>query len=137
MITSTPSGFLNMFRIRGITRYLAAALKPIGILKISVSDGRHVKQGICRILWGEGRQWMGFSKYLIPITPLMHTNAFSPHSIRVMPQSAGREEVGIPLRHDYALVPMPSVRAALRNTLRPIYRKLVPTARLFFRKPGL
>ena len=120
-----------------MTRFLAGALKPGGILKISVPDGSHVKRGIENIRWGDGRRWSGFRKFLMPITPLIHINTFSPHSIRVMAQSAGLEEVGIPLRHDFALVPMLSVREALRNTLRPIYRKLVPTTRLFFRKPGL
>jgi 2-polyprenyl-3-methyl-5-hydroxy-6-metoxy-1,4-benzoquinol methylase len=120
----------------GMTRYLAGALKPGGILKISVPDGSSVKQGISGILWGEGRQWRGFRKYLMPITPLIHINTFTPSSIRHMAWSAELEEIHIPLRHDYALVPMSSLREALRNTLRPIYRKWRPTTRLFFRKPG-
>lgn len=119
-----------------MTRFLAGALKPGGILKISVPDGSQVKQGMAGIRWGEGRQWGGFRKYLMPITPLIHINTFTPSSIRVMAQSAGLEETGIPLRHDYTLVPMSSMREALRNTLRPIYRKWVPTTRLFFRKTG-
>ena len=120
-----------------MTRFLAGALKPGGILKISVPDESHLKRGKERIRWGEGRRRNGFRKCLMPITPLIHINTFSPPSIRVMAQSAGLGEVGFPLRHDCALVPMPSVLEALRNTPRPIYRKLVPTTRLFFRKPGL
>jgi 2-polyprenyl-3-methyl-5-hydroxy-6-metoxy-1,4-benzoquinol methylase len=119
-----------------MTRFLCAALKPGGILKISVPDGSSVKEGIAGIRWGEGRQWKGFRKYLMPITPLIHINTFSPSSIRHMARVAGLEEVHVPLRHDFALVPMSSWREVLRNTLRPLYRKLRPTTRLFFRKPG-
>ena len=117
-----------------MTQFLADALKPGGILKISVPDGSHIKEGMNAIRWDEDWHWRGFRRYLMPITPLMHINTFTPQCIRAMARSAGLKEVIIPLRHDYSLIPLTSIREAFRNTLRPIYRKLIPTTRLFFRR---
>lgn len=111
---------------------LTQALKPTGLLKISVPDGSDLKRRLTVMDWSAPK---GSQLSLNAVSPLEHINCFTRPTLQKMAASAGLREVKIPLRLQYAFatnwqLPKP----LLKNLLLPLSRNLLQRGTyLFFR----
>lgn len=110
---------------------LTKFLKPGGLIKISVPNGKDVKKRLKIMDWTAPRN---SKRFLIPATPLVHINTFNHKSVIAMAAKAGLEHVNIPMKCEYALTHNYGIGQAVKNILRPMYRRLTKYTYLFFRK---
>jgi 2-polyprenyl-3-methyl-5-hydroxy-6-metoxy-1,4-benzoquinol methylase len=103
--------------------HLAQALKPAGLLKISVPDGGDIKR---RLAIGDWQAPKSSKHSLNPVSPLEHINCFNRHTLVTMAAAAGLQETTLPLTTQFAFatnwqLPKP----ALKNLLLPLRRNLL------------
>jgi 2-polyprenyl-3-methyl-5-hydroxy-6-metoxy-1,4-benzoquinol methylase len=111
-----------------VVRQLRTLLKPGGVIKVSVPDGRGIEQRIPRMDWSAPR---GDRRYLMPATPLIHVNTFTQNSIRAMGCEAGLRVVTWPLRWEYSLIDATRLKTLGKSLLRPLYRRAWRTTYAF------
>jgi SAM-dependent methyltransferase len=116
-----------------VLRELVPLLRPGGIVRLGVPDGRHVRTGLPRIRWGALKRDRHFMQHLMPITPLIHINTFTAVSLAHLGRSVGLEPVHPPLGAAWSVLPASGPRAFVRALARPLHRRLVPTTWLHFR----
>lgn len=100
-------------------QYLSKALKPRGIIKISVPNGYDIRRRLAVMDWTAAK---GSRNSLNPVAPLEHINCFSQDSLLRMAQIADLEPVQIhaKIRMDKGLLD-----ATLRDFLRPFYNRVM------------
>jgi SAM-dependent methyltransferase len=99
---------------------LAASLAPSGYLKISVPPGESVKATLSQWQW---RDAFARQQQLMPVHPLEHINCFTRRSLDAFAARYGLEPAAIsPLRAVATSSGWHSMRSAIKNVLRPIYR---------------
>ena len=104
---------------------LAAALRPGGILKVSVPSDRGVEALIGRLAAGQDRM---SCPEITPIHPLEHVNCYTPEGVEALGARFGLEPVRPGLRHLYAfLLKRGSIdprrpKKAAKELVRPIYQ---------------
>jgi len=111
-----------------VLRRLRGALKPNGVIKVSVPDGRGIESRIPVVDWTAPR---ADKRYLMEATPLIHINTFTQDSIRVMGSRAGLKVASVPLRDDYSVLDATGAKALLKSLLRPLYRRAKRTTYVF------
>lgn len=114
-------------------RHLKKALKPGGLIKISVPDA----EGIDRRL--EIMDWQAPRKHrnsLNAVAPLEHINCYRRESFAVMAAQASMEEVALPLRlqYKYWFAWGKPARIA-KNLVLPIYRNVLKTQNYVLLRP--
>lgn len=115
--------------------FLAQALAPGGLLKVSVPDCADLKARLAR------GQWMapeGSADSLLSITPLQHINGFRHDSLVAMARRAGLRPAEIPLSAQLAATVDRFTPAQLVNGLtRPLGRRLLTRdTYLFLQRDG-
>ena len=118
--------------------YLKQALKPNGLIKLCVPDGKNAKS-LLRI--GDWTAPLGAKNSLSSVSPLVHINCFHHGSLLRLAHLAGLESVKIPISVQYSSsTNWQPVKPLLKNLVRPIYRNLYQKSTyLFFqhiKKPG-
>lgn len=103
--------------------HLKGALKPGGLLKISVPDGADINRRLAVMDWHAPK---GSKNSLNPVSPLEHINCFKRSTLVKMAAQAGLQEAHIPLAIQYAFatnwqLPKP----ALKNLLLPFTRTVL------------
>jgi SAM-dependent methyltransferase len=113
--------------------YLKTALKPDGLIKISVPDGKDIKRNLQILDWTAHKE---SENSLNPVSPLEHLNCFTYRSLIQMAERAGFEPVNFPLILHYAsLVNWRPLTHMLKNLLRPFYRNFFQRGTyVFFRQ---
>ena len=100
--------------------HLKRALKPNGLIKICVPNGRNIKKKI------KINNWMapkGSKNSLNPVSPLEHINCFNPSSIIKMADIAGFERIKLPIILQLgSTTNWHGPKQILKNILRPVYR---------------
>lgn len=106
--------------------HLSRALKPGGLLKISVPTlrgvGRKINNLTLKIVHSN-------KDSMFPVEPLVHINCFNMKAIRVMSKNAGLNVVNIPLFKFYAFlfnfgIDWLSFRQVFKSLIRPLYRRI-------------
>jgi SAM-dependent methyltransferase len=102
----------------GTLRHLLTALRPEGLIRISVPDGAGIRQRLREPDWAAPK----FSaKSLNPVAPLEHINCFTHEALVRMARAAGLEPVRLPLMLQYkSLVGWRPGKAMLKNLVRPV-----------------
>jgi len=103
-----------------VLRQLRRSLKPRGVIKVSVPDGRGIEGRIPRMDWTAPRE---DKRYLMPATPLIHINTFTEESIGAMGREAGLSPARVPLHCEYSVLDATRPKALLKSLLRPLYRR--------------
>lgn len=104
-------------------RHLRRALKPGGIIKVSVPDAHDIDRRLRVMDWAAPK---GLRNSLNLVAPLEHVNCFRRESLTRMAAAARMEEVFPSLRHQYRYVAdRSSVRQMAKSVVRPIYRNLL------------
>lgn len=104
-------------------RHLQQALKPTGLLKISVPDGSDIKRRLTIMDWGAPKT---SKNSLNPVAPLEHINCYNRRVIYKMAALAGLEPRRLPLWIQYAYsTNWGTIRSAGRNLLNPIFQNLM------------
>lgn len=106
-----------------VVLHLKSALKPGGILKISVPTAHDIKRRLKIMDWSAKK----FEKNsLNPVSPLEHVNYFSRNSIAWMGKKAGLSEIHVPLSIQYKYVTnWSSIGRAIKNICLPLYRNVL------------
>jgi len=117
-------------------RRLLPTLRPGGIVRIGVPDGRHVKAGLDSLNWADVRRSRAFMRHLMPITPLIHINTFTATSLGRFGRLLGMEPLQPTLRAEWAILPGATLRSLAIALIRPLHRRLVPTTWMHFRWHG-
>lgn len=122
-----------------VVRLLASALRPGGILKISVPHAPDLERRL------EVPQWEpppGTRGPLTAVQPLEHVNCFSERSLVALAHSVGLMPVTIPLRAYFAFVrhpgaiPLRDLRSFAKAWTRPLYHRLSQeNLYMWFQKP--
>lgn len=103
--------------------YIAQALAPGGLLKVSVPDGADLKQRLARGRWMAAE---GSADSLLSITPLQHIQCFTHDSLVAMARRAGLRVAEIPLSTQLAATVDRFTADKLINGLtRPLGRALL------------
>jgi hypothetical protein len=132
--------------------YLKNSLKPDGLIKISVPDGRNIKKrlnawGLTRPLTSTNSSEfpqhstppncfnLEVKNSLNPVSPLSHINCFSYSSIVNMAGKAGLELTKIPVAIQFtSSTNWKPLKPLLKNIFRPLYRNMIQKGTyLFFR----
>jgi len=104
-------------------RYLKSALKPDGIIKISVPTANNIRQRLKNMDWTALR---GTRNSLIPVAPLEHINFFTRNALLNMAAEAGMKEVVIPLGLQYKHIKLSGgLRWIAKGLLNPISRNIL------------
>lgn len=110
-------------------RAMASALRPGGILRVSVPNGSDIRERLEDADWTAAK---GSPRSLNAVAPLEHLNCFDHRSLRRLAVRAGLEPFRYPLRQ--YLDPMERVRFVASALLRPLRRP--KGTLLLFRKPA-
>jgi 2-polyprenyl-3-methyl-5-hydroxy-6-metoxy-1,4-benzoquinol methylase len=103
-------------------KYLMTALKPDGILKISVPFATNIDARLKRMDWTAAK---GTTYSLNPLAPMEHINFFKRSSLIKMANEAGMEQVYIPLKTQYRFTTdWGTPERIAKNILLPIYYNL-------------
>jgi 2-polyprenyl-3-methyl-5-hydroxy-6-metoxy-1,4-benzoquinol methylase len=113
-----------------VLRQLRKSLRPGGVIKVSVPNGRGIERRIPSMDWSAPRT---DRRYLMPATPLIHVNTFTQESIQAMGRAAGLSAVTWPLASEYSLIDTTGTRALMKSVLRPLYRRALRTTYVFLR----
>lgn len=104
-------------------RYLKKALKPGGILKISVPTAHDMERRLKIMDWKATKT---SKNSLNPVAPLEHINFFTRDSLLKMAEIAEMQEVFIPLKLQYATTnEWTTFKAIAKNIVLPVYRNLL------------
>jgi 2-polyprenyl-3-methyl-5-hydroxy-6-metoxy-1,4-benzoquinol methylase len=133
--------FINMNQVlehlaepQDTLRYLRAALKPGGLIKICVPDGRGVKQ---RLQTADWLAPLGSKNSLEAVIPLAHLNCFCYESLIKVAGLAGLKPVKIPIRVQFtAGTHWQPLKPLLKNIFRPIYRNMWQKSTYLFFRPS-
>lgn len=113
-----------------LLNYLKKSLKPSGIIKISVPDGKDIKK---RLNIGDWSAPKSSKLSLNSVSPLEHINCFKRSSIVKMAHLAGLRRITIPISIQLSssvnwvgLIPI------IKNLLRPIYLNFYPSGTILF-----
>jgi 2-polyprenyl-3-methyl-5-hydroxy-6-metoxy-1,4-benzoquinol methylase len=110
--------------------HLKKALKPGGLIKISVPNGADIKK---RLKIADWKAEKNSKNSLNSISPLEHINCFNNSSIIKMAQKAGLKQVSIPLLVQYSFIcNNTSLKNLLINLVKPFYRNYMKGTYLFF-----
>ncbi|MEZ4663629.1 MAG: class I SAM-dependent methyltransferase [Caldilineaceae bacterium] len=117
-------------------KHLASALKPTGLIKISVPTANNISGRLRRMDWDTPKK---AKLSLNPVAPLEHINFYRRSSLVKMAEKAGLEEVQIPLRYQYQYATnWSNPKQIAKNIWRPIYRNILHRQNyVFFRKMPL
>ena len=116
-------------------RHLKQALKPGGLLKISVPNTNDIDRRLKIMDWTAPKR---SRNSLNPVAPLEHINTFRRSSLLRMAEEAGMVEALIPLRIQYSyLSDFGSLKTTLRNLLRPFYRNVLKKQNYIFLRNNL
>lgn len=113
--------------------HMKKSLKPKGVIRISVPDGRNIERKL------KIEDWMapiGSSNSLNPVSPLEHINCYDRCSLVKMADLAGLEIVRIPilLQLSYA-TNWSTVKNIIKNFIYPVYRNILSKGTdLYFRR---
>lgn len=111
-------------------RHLRKALKPDGILKISVPSAHGMERRLRTMDWKAPK---GSRNSLNPVAPLEHINCYQSMSLRKMASEAKMEEVFIPIRLQYGHgTNWCSPKRMAVNLLQPIYRNWLKRSNCVF-----
>ncbi|TKJ42320.1 hypothetical protein CEE37_01170 [candidate division LCP-89 bacterium B3_LCP] len=103
----------------GTLRWLKTALKPGGLIKVNVPDGRGVKRYLSEDNWrsaGSGR------KLINPVSPLEHINCYNRSGLIRMGEVCGLKSIDIPLSLQWKYsINIDGIGGILKGLLRPIY----------------
>lgn len=126
---NTEQVFEHLVSPLDILERLGSLLKPGGLLKVSVPDGRKMPKVIDDL--ASGGQWS--PERVMAIAPLEHVNCFTYDSIVAMGKAAGLR-VSTPRLRDMlnASSGWLSPKEAARNLARPVYRHLYPRSTYVF-----
>ena len=107
----------------GTLRHLKAALKPKGLIKISVPDGNDIDRRLKIMDWKAPK---GSAKSLNPVAPLEHINCFRRSTFSSMAEAAEMEEVLLPIRKQYQFTTgWSSARQIAAKLALPLYRNVL------------
>ncbi|MCU0454752.1 MAG: class I SAM-dependent methyltransferase [Bacteroidales bacterium] len=110
-------------------RYLKSALKPDGIIKISVPAAGNIRRRLKNMDWNAGR---GTRNSLNPVAPLEHLNFFTRSALLNMAAEAGMKEVVIPLGMQYKHLSFRGgPRWIMRGLLDPLRRNILKSRNYF------
>lgn len=111
--------------------YLKRAIKPNGLIKISVPNCKNIKKKL------KINDWMApksSKNSLNPVSPLEHINCFNQSSIIKMANIAGFERIKLPLILQLgSTLNWHGPEQILKNVLRPVYINMSSCTYLFFR----
>jgi 2-polyprenyl-3-methyl-5-hydroxy-6-metoxy-1,4-benzoquinol methylase len=103
--------------------HLKQALKPDGIIKISVPGSSDIARRLAAMDWAADR---GAPNCLNAVAPLEHINCFRRKSNLKMASAAGMREVRVPMRTQYAYeTDWSDPRKIAANLIRPFYRNVL------------
>jgi SAM-dependent methyltransferase len=110
---SNPLEVMNM---------LASALKPSGILKVSVPNGRWIKKALKHEDWSCSR-----GKYsLDPLGPMLHLNCFNTLSLKGIAKQVGLDCLDLPILTQYKYsLRWTEPRWFVRNLITPLKRRFL------------
>jgi len=113
-------------------KHLAQALKPAGLIHVSVPDGHDLRRRLASMDWSAAK---GSGNSLNLVSPLEHINCFHHNALIKLASNAGLQEVKLPLALQFAFSTnwrLP--KAALKNVVNPIRQRLGRKGtNLFFR----
>jgi SAM-dependent methyltransferase len=114
-------------------RHLKTALKPGGIIKVSVPEADDIKRRLRLMDWKAPKD---SRNSLNPVAPLEHINFFRTKSLTKMARAAGMEEVFIPIKLQFRYsFDWGGIKQVAKNFLGPIYRNILRKGNYrFFRK---
>ena len=115
-------------------RYLKEALKPQGLIKISVPTANDIKRRLRIMDWKSPK---GTRNSLNPVAPLEHINCYSRKSLIKMANEAGMIEDFIPVKLQYRYTTYfgGGMKINVKNLLRPLYRNILKRKNnILFRK---
>ncbi len=113
-----------------VMRQLRKSLRPGGVIKVSVPNGRGIERRIPLMDWTAPR---ADRRYLMPATPLIHVNTFTRESIHAMGRAAGLKAAAWPLRWEYSLIDATGAKPLVKSLLRPLYRRALRTTYVLLR----
>lgn len=131
---NTEQVFEHLLEPGRVLRQLAAALRPGGLLKISVPDCARAIRKLRR-----AGAFAGLSdEDIMPIAPFEHINSFTHDSLVVVGREAGLAPLRASLRALYnSSSGWMEPKAALKALARPLYRHVYPkTSFVYFVRPG-
>lgn len=113
----------------GTMRHLSQAMKPNGIIKISIPNGNNIAHKLKVMDWDAKRK---AKDSLMVITPLEHINCYRTKSILTMGKKCGLENVDIP----FTYIGFRSAKDFLKIAFRKTYYKYMKTGDtvLYFKK---
>ena len=104
-------------------KYLKTALKPNGIIKISVPNAVNIDQRITKMDWNAVK---GTKYSLNPVSPLEHINCYQVKSITTMAQCANLKQISPRMSTQYKYTTDWSTpKKIIKNILLPLYRKFL------------
>jgi len=110
-------------------RYLKSALKPDGIIKISVPAANNIRQRLKNMDWKARR---GTRNSLNPVAPLEHLNFFTRDALLHIAAEAGMKEIVIPLGLEYKHLNFRGgLKWTVRGLLNPIRRNILKNQNYF------
>lgn len=117
-------------------KYLKAALRPHGVVKVSVPGANDIDRRLKIMDWKSPK---GSANSLNPVAPLEHINCFRRSSLVKMAKAAGMEEVFIPMVKQYQhTTNWSGIRNIKKNIILPIYRNVLKRKNcIFLRNIGL
>jgi 2-polyprenyl-3-methyl-5-hydroxy-6-metoxy-1,4-benzoquinol methylase len=125
---NTEQVFEHLARPLEVLKQLKQLLRPKGMIKISVPEGRGFERRIPLMDW-TAQRWS--KRYLLPATPLIHINTFTRASIAAMGACAGMHAIKVPLHYEYSLVDASNLKSVGRSLLRPLYRRAAASTYVF------
>ncbi len=109
---------------------LKESLKPGGLIKISVPNGKNIKKKLQSADWSAKK---GSKKDLNPIAPFEHINCFSYDTILRMAKSAGLRKVSLPLSLQYRYsLQWNTFKWFRKNLIKPIKRNYLKRGTYLF-----
>jgi len=127
---NTEQVFEHLVDPAGTVKALANALRPDGLLKISVPNAADLDRRLARGHWDAVKHT---EDSLNIVHPLEHLNAFTVRALEVMAADAGLRRVKVPLREQYAAATnWRPPREFVRNLAKPLVRNFGSRTYLFF-----
>lgn len=110
--------------------HLKKALKPSGILKVSVPTANDIERRLKIMDWKAPK---GTRNSLNPVAPLEHINFFRRSSLYKMARAAEMEEVRIPIKYQYRYrINWYGIKQIAKNILFPVYQNIFKNINYIF-----